>query len=302
MSTVTGLAIVCSTFHLYQLLTNSALRKALYNHSIIVLNIITLTALIFDVPLYISTLRVGYVPVPTPTFCLYWWNLDEFCSQITIMVVTVACLQRHILIFHERWLSTIKKRILLHYTPIVLAVIYPILFNVFGQLIGSWCTVPIYDYTQPWCQYSPCFVNNTYLRAYNMFFNWVFASMLGSLSDIVLIGRVIWHRRIRLRQPIVWRKHRKMAIQLLLVSLFCSSFNSPMLTYNALRFFKLISATTYNTGMEIYFVFYFSTLLLPFVMIISLPKEYWYEKWRTKLVGMRNSRRQTVPTDVVISY
>lgn len=302
MSIVTSLAIVCSAFHLYQLLTNRSLRNALHNHSIIVLSVITLIALIFDVPLYISTIRLGYVPVPTSTFCLFWWNLDEFCCQITIMVVTTGCLQRHILIFHERWLSNIKKRIFIHYTPIALAVIYPILFNVLGQLIGSWCTIPKYDYTQPWCQYVPCFSNNTYLRAYNMFFNWVFASALGSLSDIVLIGRIIWHRHIRLRQPIVWRKHRKMAIQLLLVSLFCSSFNSPMVTYNALRLLKLLPSTAYTTSMEIYFVFYFSTLLLPFVMIISLPKEYWYEKWVTKLVGMRHNRRQTVPANIDIPH
>ncbi|CAF2970497.1 unnamed protein product [Rotaria sp. Silwood2] len=292
MSIVTSIAIICSVIHLYQLFTKRVLREALNNHAIIVLNILTLCVLVLDVPFYLGILHTGYVWFPTPAFCLYWWNIDEFCYQITLVTVAVASVQRHFLIFHEKWLSTAKKRFFIHYIPICLAIAYPILFNVLGQFVGSWCTVPVYDYTKPWCQNVPCFMNNTYLHMWDMFFNWVFIGWVSFIADLFLITRVLWHRRIRLHQPIVWRKHRKMTIQLLSISLFSSSFNSPMLTYTGMRFFKLVPASDYSTAMEIYFVYYFSAILLSLVMILSLPKEYWWGRWRDALVKIRDNRRR----------
>ncbi|CAF4485584.1 unnamed protein product, partial [Rotaria sp. Silwood2] len=112
-------------------------------------------------------------------------------------------------------------------------------------------------------------------------------TIIAIIADIALIVRLIWKRHIRLRQPFVWKKYRKMTIQLLSVSIFCSSFNLPMLVYGVLMHEGIIPNINSNGLYSVYFMNCFGCLFVPIVMIRSLPKKYWWEKWWKTLVRRR---------------
>ncbi|CAF3807031.1 unnamed protein product [Rotaria sp. Silwood1] len=297
MILVNIVSILCSFFHFYHLMSKRPLREALNNHPMIVLICTIFFIQLIDVPFYINYLRLGYVWPETSLFCIIWWNIDTVSFEITLFVIAEASLSRYILIFHEKLLSTRKKRLFFHYIPLMIFILYPIVFYLLVETLITYAQPYPYDYTQPWCDYDPAYMYNSIFHKWQLVVNQIGPTLISLISDVVLILRVIHHKHIRLRQPIVWKKHRKMTIQLLSISIFCSSFNTPILIYNLLWFFKLLPSMDYNYNLQtiFYFVSYFSMLFLPCVMILSLPKKYWWEKWWIKFFGRQQRQRQITP-------
>ncbi|CAF5172617.1 unnamed protein product, partial [Rotaria sp. Silwood1] len=126
---------------------------------------------------------------------------------------------------------------------------------------------------------------------YDISANWLSCTIATFLSDVALIIRVLWHKHIRLRQPIRWRKHRKMVIQLLSVSIFTSSLSTPLLIFYLIRYFGNLSVNIDpKVQYSLLYLLLFSILSLPFIMILSLPQEYWLSKWKRMFC---NRRRRT---------
>ena len=289
----------CSIFYLYHLLTKKFLQNSLNNHPIIIILINILFTQLIDVPFYVNYLYFGYVWSQTESFCVFWWNIDEITFQIMITIIAEASCERHILIFHEKLLATQKKRIFFHYIPLLISTIYSIAFFVLSQLFVTCDLSSSYDYTQPWCDYSPCFDNIDWLSDLSFFLNTFAFSILSIIFDIALIFRVVRHRRRLLHQPITWRKHLKMTIQLLSVSVFCSIFNVPMILCLLLIYCGVSPDINVKTLLDLYFISFFSMLFLPIVMTGSLPKEYWWGKWYAKLLNSRRRQRLIVPRTLI---
>ncbi|CAF1158441.1 unnamed protein product [Adineta ricciae] len=294
------LSLVCSLFQLYHLCTKRALRTALNNHSIIALLCTGLSSQLIDIPFYVVYIRLGYVWPSTPFFCRFWWYVDMEALEVTVFLVLWTSLERHMLIFHDRWFVTAKKRWLLHYLPLIFFIAYPLLFYLIILLFVT-CDYPAsYDYTQPWCYYSPICYNDIILVRYDILANWTVCATLKLLSDVALIGRFIWHRRIRLHQPVQWRKHRKMFLQLMSISMLTSSFSMPLLIFYLLVNFANLS-TNINPNLELSLLYLLlcSILCLPFVMLLSFPKKYWLDKWKTLLCERRRPpSRQIAPARI----
>jgi hypothetical protein len=113
-------SIICSIFVLYHLLFDRTLRHALNNHVIIILLIIELT----DVPWTLHYYLYNTNMIETPAFCIIWgWiNFGLYVTQL--LVFAWASLERHILIFHDQWVSTKRKRFFVHYLPPILILAY----------------------------------------------------------------------------------------------------------------------------------------------------------------------------------
>ncbi len=114
-----------------------------------------------------------------------------------------------------------------------------------------------------------------------------------SIANFIVVFRVIYQKR-RLNQANIWRKQRKMTIQLLCSSLL---YLVPSLPLNSF-FFAYLCGLPKTTGIQVqlYFNFltYFIILLYPFVCLGSLPDLYKKIKWKELVLLIRPRQIATV--------
>ena len=90
-----------------------------------------------------------------------------------------------------------------------------------------------------------------------------------------------------------------MFVQLLTVSVFISSLSTPLLIfYLILNFGNLSTDINPSVELSLLYLLLFSILFLPFIMLLSLSKEYWFDKWK-RFLCCRRRRRQVEPALVI---
>jgi hypothetical protein len=211
----------------------------------------------------------GIPIVQTPTFCLFSFFFDQGIYSTQIALFAWAAIERHILIFHDRWVSTRKKRWLVHYLPIIIILIY---YLVYYSLVsfGPFCENSIDVFTTG-CLYTPCVFDKTVLGIWDLIAHQFIPTLIIVIFSIALIGRVLRQKR-KMNQPIQWRKNRKMTIQLLFVSTLYIITSAPWII--------LIFAVQYGLSRDIanepliYTLFFrsFVIFLFPFVCCGSLSE------------------------------
>jgi len=148
-------SITCSLFVLYHLLFDQTLRRALNNHTIIVLLILALVFQLIDVPWYLDFIRRGIVWPQTPARCLVWWLVDLGFYNTASIILAWASIERHILVFHDQWVSTRKKRFFVHYLPLIILLLYATIY--YTVLITSmWGYTLSYSSSNNWTMGDGC--------------------------------------------------------------------------------------------------------------------------------------------------
>jgi len=222
-----------------------------------------------DIPWILYNDRFGVSLSSARAFYLIWVFIDYAFYSTQIALFAWATMERHILIFHYKWVSTRKKRLFVHYIPIATIVIYCFVY---------YCLV----YFGPFCEnsfdsfiaggvYIPCVFNGTFLGTWDLIFQQVIPTFIIVIFSLALLLRVLWQKR-KLNQPIQWNRYRKMTIQLLSISILYLLFNSPW-TLVIFAYQYGLSESVANIAMSytIYF-YYYVIFLLPFVCIGSLPE------------------------------
>ena len=263
-------SILCSIFVLYHLLVDRALRRALNNHVIIVILILGLVFELTDVVWLIHYYRIRIALVWAPVFCLIWVYIDVAGFITVLILVAWASVERHILIFHDSWISTRRRRIFIHYIPLIIFLLYPLIFYSFMFFFIS-CELPL-DYTIIRCGYSYCAMYFPSLGTFDGIVNNVMPTFTIVTFSVLLLVRVLWQKR-RLRQRINWRNYRKMIVQLLSISSIYLLFYFPptivyvaytagvSLSYNALDYY--VSSQYFTPHI---------VMLIPFMCAVSLPE------------------------------
>ncbi|CAF1537444.1 unnamed protein product, partial [Rotaria magnacalcarata] len=82
------------------------LRQALHNHVIALLLFINSIVQLTTIPWILNYYRLEHVWPQKPTFCLTWAFIDEALYITTTLLFAWATIERHILIFYDRLLST----------------------------------------------------------------------------------------------------------------------------------------------------------------------------------------------------
>ena len=90
-------------------------------------------------------------------------------------------------------------------------------------------------------------------------------------SSITLLLRVLWQKH-RVHQVIQWRRHRKLTIQLLSVSLLNLLFFFPNILIIIVYLAGLWKEKSHEIKKYTEFLSYFVTLLFSFVALASLPE------------------------------
>ena len=270
-------SLACTLFLLYHLLRDRRLRRALNNHVIIILLVLTLVIVLIDNPLYIDVNRLdgnhnSFTMVPS--ICLLWWLLEYgFFGSITVFLAW-GSFERHILVFHQRQLlRTARQRFVIHYLPLILLSVYLAGFYV-GVLLFPPCE-NTFDFDLAICGSSPCYGSVPSLNLWDNLFNGIICTFVEMTCSIGLLIRVFWQKR-RVHQPMSWRKHRKMAFQLLSVSCLSLTIVFPQSSVAILR--QLGNPTLAQLAIELdpylSFLFTVDVTLLPFICLAGLS-ELW---------------------------
>ena len=260
-------SIICSLFVLYYLLFDRTLRHALNNHVIIILLIVCLICQVTIYPwmLYYYN-NHSYWNRPF-IFCSIWGFIDWGLYITQVILFAWASIERHILIFHDQWVATRKKRFFIHYLPPVLLMLY--CFIIYGIVyFFPFCQNTI-DNALAFCIIMCSFDNNVF-SMWETIVNQLLPNLIIIIFSMALIVRILWQKH-RVHQPIQWRKYRKMIIQLLAISLLYLIFSFP----NTLMILMYLCGLSYNTNGDVKkyaeFFSYLIILFFPFACILSLP-------------------------------
>jgi hypothetical protein len=259
---------LCTVFLLYHLLCDRALLYALHNHVIIVLLLICLTADVTIYPWMLYFYQKGDQWKRPFLFCAIWGFLDWGLYVVHTMLFAWATVERHILIFHDGWLSTRKRRVFIHYLPIVFLLLYLFIFYTIIYFFPS-CENDS-DPSSPVCMF-PCLYYSYILSMWDYIVEQILPTLTIIVCSIALFARVLW-RKVHMRRTIHWRKHRKMTIQVLSISFVYLLLLLPYAIVYIVRVCGLSSPLISNFSTYTVFISYFILLLFPFVCAFSLPE------------------------------
>jgi len=281
-------SIICSIFVLYHLLINRTSRYALHNHTVILLLIIALLFQLTDIPWYLHFICKGSVSPPIPARCLLWWLVDLGFYNTASIILAWTSIERHILVFHDRWVSTKRKRFFVHYLPLLILIFYLTIY--YTIVIFFPPCQHTFIYTLPVCAASPCHLFHPILGLWEMGIHGCLSTILVAFFSIALLVRVIVHKRRRNRR-FRWKIYRKMIIQLLSISALYLLLNFPIMLMSVARLCGFPPDIGVETQQITFFLTYWVMFLLPFVALCSLPG------LRKKLYEMgflKRQRRRTV--------
>jgi hypothetical protein len=298
-------AIACSLFVLYHLLFDRIQRHALHNHTIIVLLILALVFQLIDVPWYLDFIRHGIVWPQTPAHCKVWWLVDLGFYNTAAIILAWTSIERHILIFHDRWVSTQKKRFYVHYLPLIILLSYATIY--YTVLIFFPPCEHTYPYTLPVCSATPCHLLIPVLGLWEMGVHGCLCTMIIACFSIALLVRVVMHRQRVANRALKWKKYRKMLIQLLSISAVYLLFNFPIMILSVARQCGLPANVGVEEELVAFFLTYWVMFLLPIVSLVSLPKlkkrisklvyifghhQVTIHPTRAKIIGITGTRQQ----------
>jgi hypothetical protein len=218
-----------------------------------------------DINFYLVFFHYGSVQPPEPIVCRVWWFVDYGIYVGGTILMAWLAIERHILIFHDRWVSNERGRVLFHYLPLIIIVGYILLFYII--VIFFPICENTYIYTVPICNSSPCYQSYAILNVFELIVNNSIPIILECIVSIGLVIRVQWQKR-RLRQSTQWRKQRRMIMQPFLVSSINVSLNLPTSMIDIAQQFGLSSEDGNQAGL--YFFFFWLLGCFPFSMGISV--------------------------------
>ena len=283
-------SLACTIFLLYHLLFQQHLRRALHNHIIIILLVLVFGIQVFDNPLYIDANRLGGHKnsfTMIPSICLMWWFFDYgFYGAITVFMAW-GSIERHILVFHHQLIRTWKQKVLVHYLPLLLIAIYMLGFYI-GVILYPPCE-NTFDFESFGCGFSPCYEEVSYLNLWDYSVNGILCTFIETVFSIGLLVRVLWQKR-RAHQPVNWRKHRKMAMQLISISTLTLTVVFPQSLIVVIQHVGGPFLSNFGAGIDpyLFYLYTFVVLFIPFICLGSLP-----ELW-PKLYPFSRKRRLNV--------
>lgn len=261
-------SVIVTTFNLYHLLTDRALRSGIHNHVIILLLSYGLIEILTDITWQIYFYHVGSALSTTTSFCQLW----VYCASaiyITIYILMAwAAIERNILVFYPQLVHGKMKRLFFHYIPLGIAIVYPQLFYNTMLFIVP-CNVP-YSYTRRYCGQYSCITLVSWTSLWDSIAHYMLPAFTTVTFSVLLFVRVVYRRYIA-RGQIDWRNYKKMTAQLLPISIL----------YMALQFPPMFLYAAYSAGLartvasgyysDANFFSYWAVLLTPFASVISLP-------------------------------
>jgi hypothetical protein len=181
---------ICSLCLIVHIIFNRTQRHALQNHTILLILLFGLPVQLVDINFYLVFFHYGSVQPPKPVTCLLWYFADNgFFSGGMILIAWLA-IERHILIFYDRWLSNRRGRFLYHYLPLILILAYVIPY--YTIVIFFPPCENAFDYSAAVCGTLACYHTYGFLGIWEFVANSTAPVFIESIFSIALILRVQW--------------------------------------------------------------------------------------------------------------
>ncbi|CAF1086174.1 unnamed protein product [Adineta steineri] len=262
-------SVLVSIFNLYHVFSSRALLKALNNHVVVLLLCFGLVyELTLDI-LYTVIDQTLVAPIQTPAFCYAWALLNSSIPIIIYLLMAWAAIERHILVFHANWFGTQRKRILYHYTPLALCIIWPMVFYITTLFIIP-CSFPL-NYKVNDCGFYSCITRFAWLALFDSIGHYMVPIFLIVIFSVSLFVRVLYNR-YRARGQIEWKNYQKMALQLLPISMLYIVLQFPWVLMYALYSAGVPSSAGASFYHDIRSFSSWAILFTPFATVMSLPE------------------------------
>lgn len=266
------LSLACTFYLLLHLCFSRKLRESIGNHVIIILLILGLGTLCIDVPFYLAFIvHDGIVTPEIPATCLIWWFATFGTYNGGTILMAWAAIERHLIVFHYRLISTRRGRFFTHYFPLICLLLYIFIFYIY--VLFFFPCEETFEYRLPICNAYPCYQEDPFIGMWEFIINNIVPSFLVAIFSGTLLIRVIRQKR-RLHQHVQWHRQRRMIIQLVAISLLNILVNVPLNIVSLARLCGLPEDYGVDAQQYFYFSCYFLIFLFPFVCLFAYP-ELW---------------------------
>ena len=263
-------AVVLSIIIFVYFAYNRAFCLQLKNHGWIVLLTKNFLQLIFHLPMPMNYYRLNYIWPRTNAYCT-WWTWCEYSMNITgLTLMAWISVERHLFIFHAHTLFRVRwKKWMFHYIPLAFCLMWTPLFYFFLVVISPFCT-NVWNFNRVLCGF-PCYYNiGVVLMKFDFTFDILFPVVTITLANVTLVLRVI-HQQMYQQRPVEWRRHRKMVLQLWIVSSLYIGLWVPLaitliVQQAGQRSFMVNETETMQFGV------YFVPLFLPMICLSTQPE------------------------------
>ena len=279
----------------------SVMVKNLYHHATFLLLLVAFVYITLDLPFTLNYFRLGYHWYRSIPFCLWWYWFDYCLLAMNLCLTATASVQRHILIYNSLWLNATKNRWIIHYIPLIISIIYPLIFYTIFMFAYR-CTV-YFDYSDGWCAY-PCYIDHAVLYNIDWICNTITPVLIIVLANVALIIRTFRSmKKVRQQHHRTWQRQKKLTLQLLAFSSVYVIIYLPTTTMAILR--KLVFPNLYDERSKVYYIFhmiYFVAPLQIFMCIFAIPdlRTFIKRKVNQVLIGPTNDLVVAVqPTSLI---
>lgn len=263
-------SVPCYIFIFVQYIRKDIFRQNIRSHTLLLVLICSALQVMTEMPTILTYLFNGVSPNESKSFCRFWAFQDYSFNVMILMLMALLAVERYLLVFHHLFLN--RHLILLHYGPMAFCVVYPILL--YAYFVFLYPCDPQFDYTMMTCG-GPCYFYEPAVSTFDQFVNLVFPVFVSSTASLFLLVRVIRQKQ-HMQQHQIWRKNRRVVLQLLYIVILHNLVWLPMVTCSTIMLFSptaqpvLVELSINILPYGIYVVI----LLCPFVSLMSLP-ELW---------------------------
>lgn len=177
--------------------------------------------------------------------------------------------ERYLLIFYNHFLN--KHKLLFHYLPIVVCFLYPILIYLFSIVLNVRNCQETFSYAFVWCG-GHCYQYGGTYALVLLVVNIITPVILSVLINVILVVQVLALKR-RMKQQNLWRRNRRLIIQLLCISSLYITVWIPIIVAVILLIYQpnLTEVLSLYNG-YLAFSTYLVPIFCPFVSLIGVPE------------------------------
>ena len=276
-------SIICTLFLLIYISFHwqSMITKALCNHAILLLIIVSLLYITLDLPFTIKSYYLGYDTPLTPSFCLFWYWIDYTLVCISLLLIATASVQRYFFLFKTHLLRIRRTRWILHYIPLIICIVYPPLFYLLTIVLYPCERLIIID--SQFCL-APCYFKNSILLGIDCMIHSVLPLIITIAAHAVLVGwiiRAMWS--VNGQQLLLWKRQKKLILRILAFSLVYVIGWTPSTVVFVLEAFSLNNfSKNESVIIYLYYMSYFICPLQPFICLFVIPEPIHFVKDKFK--------------------
>ena len=239
--------------------------QRLHNHTFTAILIIYFCLLTIELPITLSFAYRGNVLPETSSFCSFWIGCNYALLAAGSDLMAFASIERYFLIFHERFIRSLRR--LVHYPPIILFILYPVLF--YTCMIAPSPCENVYAFEADLCG-GACYSLQMVGGTIDWILNGSLPIVVIAIVNVILMIRVT-HQKRSMQLTNRWRKIRLMYIQLLSVSVLYCCVWIPYMIVELIQIFVDPTFCREVSQFILNYTLYICPLALPFLCLTGLP-------------------------------